>query len=171
MASWLRGSRWDSEPGPPPPKTLGSESVAMPPSADPLRLSDAVIERNAVGHYYIVGYLPGGIRVAGWLHERPSQTPRRARMGLRLEAHDLAGLARRDEPKVVTSDVTAILPGVVRPGDEDGGRALPGRRQGPDLDPHGVSGPRGLVARDLSTSRSPMRGGRGPRQRVPSGVA
>ena len=51
----------------------------MPPSADPLRLSDAVIERNAVGHYYIVGYLPGGIRVAGWLHERP--LPQNAKEG------------------------------------------------------------------------------------------
>ena len=75
--------------GHPPEKTPGSESIAMPParsvtlalaeeppvvSRPPwprLELRDAVIEKNAVGHYYIVGYLPGGIRVAGWLHERP----------------------------------------------------------------------------------------------------
>lgn len=47
--------------------------------AEGLELSDAVIERNAVGHYYIVGYLPGGIRVAGWLHERP--LPQNAKEG------------------------------------------------------------------------------------------
>ena len=39
--------------------------------ADGLELTDAHILKNAVGHYYIVGYLPGGIRVAGWLHARP----------------------------------------------------------------------------------------------------
>lgn len=36
-----------------------------------LTLSNATIEKNALGHYYIVGFLPGDIRVAGWLHERP----------------------------------------------------------------------------------------------------
>ena len=39
-------------------------------AADRLELKNAVIEKNAVGHYYIVGTL-GGTRVAGWLHERP----------------------------------------------------------------------------------------------------
>ena len=71
-----KGSRWETEPAatpaPPPPKTPGSEGIAMPPAA--LELKDATIERNVLGHYYIVGYLPGDIRVAGWLHERPLGT-------------------------------------------------------------------------------------------------
>lgn len=46
-----------------------------------LELRDAVIEKNAVGHYYIVGYLPGGIRVAGWLHERPLPTAKEGENG------------------------------------------------------------------------------------------
>ena len=48
-----------------------SAPVAARPPWPRLELTDAVIQKNAVGHYYIVGYLPGGIRVAGWLHERP----------------------------------------------------------------------------------------------------
>lgn len=80
------GSRWD-RPAPPPPKTPGSETFAQPPAslatspslvaqadeeaADRLELRNAHIEKNCLGHYYIVGYLPGDIRVAGWLHERP----------------------------------------------------------------------------------------------------
>lgn len=46
-----------------------------------LQLSDAVIQKNQVGHYYIVGYLPGGIRVAGWLHERPLPTAKEGENG------------------------------------------------------------------------------------------
>ena len=154
VASWLRGSRWDSEPGPPPPKTPGSESVAMPPSADPLRLSDAR-HRAERGRPLLHRRLPpGGIRVAGWLHER--RFPERqggARMGLRLEHTIWPDWPEGTEPKVVTSDVTAILRKVVRPGDEDGGESVALVRQGPDLDPHGVPRARGLVARDLSTSQ------------------
>ena len=40
-------------------------------AADRLELKNAVIEKNAVGHYYVVGELSGVGRVAGWLHERP----------------------------------------------------------------------------------------------------
>ncbi len=71
-----KGSRLDSEAAP--------RSATLALAGEPqerLELSDAVIQKNALGHYYIVGYLPGGIRVAGWLHERPLPTAKEGENG------------------------------------------------------------------------------------------
>lgn len=74
-----KGSRWDSEAA---PRSATLELSEEPDAAhERLELSDAVIQKNAVGHYYIVGYLPGGIRVAGWLHERPLPTAKEGENG------------------------------------------------------------------------------------------
>ena len=73
------GSRWDRD------LPVADHDTGAPAEgavrADGLELTDAHIVKNAVGHYYIVGYLPGGIRVAGWLHERPLPTAKEGENG------------------------------------------------------------------------------------------
>lgn len=60
------GSTWEGS-----GSSEASEGPKLQEQAETLQLSNATIEKNALGHYYIVGYLPGNVRVAGWLHERP----------------------------------------------------------------------------------------------------
>lgn len=48
-----------------------SPSLMAAEEPDRLELRNAVIEKNCLGHYYVVGEMPGVGRVAGWLHERP----------------------------------------------------------------------------------------------------
>ena len=69
-----KGSRWESDgtAGLPYEAAVASGILSGPqPEGEALVLKGATIQRNVLGHYYIVGYLPGDVRVAGWLHERP----------------------------------------------------------------------------------------------------
>lgn len=63
-----KGSRWELET---PVRASEVPYKSEHPEGEALVLKDVTLQKNLLGHYCIVGYLPGGVRVAGWLHERP----------------------------------------------------------------------------------------------------
>lgn len=60
------GSTWE---GAATPAALAAQTPEV--ADESVQLDRAVISKSCEGHYFLTAYLPGGIRVAGWLHERP----------------------------------------------------------------------------------------------------